>query len=61
MRLTRKKDEYECRITDCHAEEWMKELYGDFPPESLCDNCPFEIFINKLAEFEDKEEKIKHA
>lgn len=61
MRLTREKDEYECRIMVCCAEEWMKKLYGIFPPESLCDNCPFESLVNKLAEFEDKEEEIKHA
>ena len=61
MRLTRKKDEYECRIANCNAEEWMNKLYGDFPPENLCDNCPFESFVNKLAEFEDKEEETKHA
>lgn len=61
MRLTREKDEYECRIAGgCPAENWMYALYGEYPTD-CCHNCPFEIFINKLAEFEDKEEETKHA
>lgn len=56
MRLTREKDEYECRIPrGCPAEEWMYDLYGEYP-DDCCYNCPFEKYINKLAEFEDKEE-----
>ena len=55
MRLTRVKDEYECRIAGgCPAEDWMYDLYGEVA--NCCFNCPFEVYINKLAEYEDKEE-----
>lgn len=58
-RLTRKKDRYECRVANgCPIEEWMLEhvrdgrLVGD-----LCDDCPVMIYINKLADYEDREEE----
>ena len=55
MRLTRVKDEYECRIAGgCPAEDWMYDLYWE--ATNCCFNCPFEVYINKLAEYEDKEE-----
>ena len=54
MRLTRERDEYECRMAgSCPAEEWMYVLYGKYPV-NFCYNCPFEMYINKLAEYEDK-------
>lgn len=27
-RMTRPKDNWECRINECGAEEWMSDLYG---------------------------------
>lgn len=60
MRLTRVKDEYPCRIKECEAEDWIEELTGcsayNFDG-TICDNCPFEKYINKLAECEDEKEK----
>ena len=66
MRLTREKDEYECRIASCFAEDWIEEItgitiYNWKSDTNVCDNCPFEKYINKLAEFEDKEEETKYA
>lgn len=60
-RLTRKKDEYECRINGCPAEEWMYNLYGSYSKNDICDDCPFMFYINKLAEFEDEKEVTNHA
>lgn len=58
-RLTREKDMYECRIAGgCPAEEWMYDLYGKYPVD-CCFNCPFEMYINKLAEYEDKNEYME--
>lgn len=59
-RLTRRKDEFSCRFKGgCPAEKWMMEV-TDTPylywRREACDNCPFEKYINKLAEYEDKEE-----
>lgn len=60
-RLTRTKDEYECRIAGgCPAEEWIDEHLGlglAEAKEEVCLNCPFEKYINKLAEYEDCLEK----
>ena len=59
-RLTRRKDENECRINKCRAEEWMADLYhGEYPYLDICDNCPFEEYINRLAEMEDMEENME--
>lgn len=62
MRLTRVKDQYPCRIKDCDAEEWIEELTGcssyNFNSAIICDNCPFEKYINKLAEYEDAAENL---
>ena len=59
-RLTREKDQYECRIDVCYAESWMRDIYGHYPlfeeTPNICDHCPFMPIINKLAEYEDKEE-----
>lgn len=60
-RLTRKKDNYECRIKGgCPAEEWMYHLYDDYPMGHVCNNCPFMIYINALAELEDKKEEMEN-
>lgn len=60
MRMTRRKDSYPCRIKECHAEEWMREHNkGDkYPSVAICNDCPFEILVNKLAEYEDREEML---
>ena len=61
-RLTREKDMYECRIAGgCPAEEWMYDLYDKPVPmnKNECDECPFEVYINKLAEYEDKNEYME--
>ena len=58
-RLTREKDEYECRIAGgCPAEDWIESVAGNIYKwnEDPCDNCPFEKYINRLAEFEDETE-----
>lgn len=58
MRYTRKKDEYKCRIADgCSVELWLENHGVDiYDPAELCLDCPFEKIINKLADYEDKEE-----
>lgn len=62
-RLTREKDEYRCRIKECCMEEWVEELTGvtsynwETSSEFMCDNCPLEKYVNKLAEYEDEFDK----
>ena len=58
VRLTRRKDEFECRMAGgCPAEDWICECTDGGELVHLpCDNCPFEPYINKLAEYEDLEE-----
>lgn len=53
-RLTRKKDKYPCRIMDCCAEEWMLKNTGRCPDYDICEDCPFEKYINTLATYEDE-------
>lgn len=56
-RLTRRKDQYPCRMAGrCPAHEWITNLGGD--GSDCCVNCPFEKYINALAEYEDKAEKL---
>ncbi len=59
-RLTRHIDKYPCRIIDCYAEEWMRRVtrinYFDKNP---CDCCPFQKYINRLAELEDETERME--
>ena len=56
-RLTRREDQYPCRMAGyCPADEWIMRMGGD--SSNSCDNCPFEKYINALAEYEDKEEKL---
>lgn len=60
LRMTRKKDQYPCRIAGgCPAEEWIEEVtgincYDHCFAEKMCSNCPFEAYINRLAELEDE-------
>ena len=57
-RMTRPKDEYECRIAGgCTIENWILECTdGELIFDCLCDNCPVMPIVNKLAEYEDLEE-----
>ena len=56
-RLTRQKDEYPCRIADCNMEKYLESLnVEDFSLLDYCTNCPIFPIVNKLAEYEDKEE-----
>ena len=60
-RLTRPKDEWVCRMAgECPVEEWLDNHGIEIEYETyLCEDCPFEKYINKLAEYEDAEEKIE--
>ena len=62
-RLTRKKDQYPCRMAGgCPAENWIAEEANVriYDLGNVCDKCPFEKYINALAEYEDKmEEELK--
>lgn len=63
-RLTRRKDSFECRfLGGCPADTWMMSVtktnsvtWGENNP---CDACPFEKYINRLAELEDEMEKAE--
>ena len=58
-RYTRPKDEFECRIIEgCGAEEWMYDLFGEYPVD-VCSMCPFKNIINHLAELEDEFETVE--
>ena len=63
MRFTRTKDKFECRIGGgCPAQDWIENLTGVKEyiwNEDMCKNCPFEKYINRLAEFEDEEDNRK--
>ena len=64
-RLTGRERDCECYIGEnCPAEDWMYEVTGApfvswNPKTYICDNCPFMKYINKLAEYEDMEEKME--
>lgn len=63
-RLTHRSDKNPCRIIDCLAEDWIVNLTGTTfsnwnSNEDVCDNCPFEKYINRLAEFEDEKELME--
>ena len=63
-RLTRHMDEYSCRIKNCSAENWVENLtglsiYNWKSDRNICDECPFEEHINRLAEFEDETERME--
>lgn len=55
-RLTRTKDKYSCRIAGgCPAEDWVCDNIEGELTGNLCTTCPFEKYINKLADYEDLE------
>lgn len=59
-RFTRHIDEYSCRLAGkCPAEEWMYYLYDRYSDKNVCDTCPFEKYINRLAELEDENEEME--
>ena len=61
-RLTRQKDEWPCRLAGgCPAEGWIEDLgYNlDEMEGDICNDCPFEKYINKLAEYEDEKERME--
>lgn len=63
-RLTREKDNYECRIKGgCRADQWMYEIYGKYPYDisdmDICDVCPFMAIINLFARREDEWEALE--
>lgn len=58
VRLTRKKDQYPCRIADgCPGDIWIEEHGGD--SDGICEDCPFEKYINALAKYEDVAENLE--
>lgn len=58
MRYTRAKDKWECRIANgCPVEVWLENHGINIYDSKLCLDCPFEKIINKLADYEDEEEK----
>ena len=59
IRMTRRKDQYECRIDSCPAEDWFDNIGYIYEDASYCQTCPFEKYINKLAEYEDNKEKYE--
>ena len=54
-RLTQPTKDYECRMKKCMAEDWMYYLTGDYP-KNICDKCPFQDLVNRLAELEDEKD-----
>ena len=63
-RLTKHVDKYPCRIIDCLAESWIEDLtgvaaYNWKSDEGVCNQCPFEKYINRLAELEDEAERME--
>ena len=63
-RLTGRERDCECYIgEECPAEDWIYKVAGPFvywnPNTYICEECPFMKYINKLAEYEDKEERME--
>ena len=61
-RLTRHADDFLCRLKHCTAEEWMLDVTDTiylYWRKAACDNCPFIEIVNRLAEYEDKEEMME--
>lgn len=58
-RLTNSSKKFECRMKHCYAERWMYEIYGEYPSlsKAVCDRCPFIQIVNRLADYEDVEER----
>ena len=59
-RMTRRKDQFECRIDRCPAEDWLNDIGYVYEDASYCNACPFEKYINKLAEYEDDKERCSN-
>lgn len=67
-RLTRpfNADNYRCKIAGgCLAEDWIEEVSGvnyyNWQSEfKVCDNCPFEKYINALSRLEDEAELMEN-
>lgn len=61
-RLTRPKDNWECRIAlGCPIEDWITENLGislHMLKEDVCIHCPCMKYINKLAAYEDVAESL---
>ena len=57
-RLTRPKDEWECRVAGgCPMEDYILNHEGVL--EDICDDCPLMPVANRLAEYDDAKEKIE--
>lgn len=58
-RLTQSTTRFPCRMNGCTAEEWISEVTGieveNIDCKIMCNSCPFIKYINRLAEYEDKE------
>lgn len=57
-RLTNPNKKYGCRLPDCEVDEWMYDIYDEYPSiihQNPCKGCPFIKIVNKLAEYEDRE------
>ena len=55
-----KNDNIECRIPFCSVEDWVFKMTNEINPDYyVCEDCPFMVYINKLAEYEDKEEMME--
>lgn len=53
-RLTQQR-KIECRCGNCdEIEAWIEDMGGD--TAHMCINCPVQVLVNKLAEYEDEEE-----
>ena len=62
-RLTRVKDEYECRMKNCEMEEYLRQFFLSFfdspTGPDVCSNCPLMPVANRLADFEDLLQGLK--
>lgn len=62
-RLTRRKDDWPCRMNICTAEDWIEEITGtseyNWSNSDFCSSCPFMQYINRLAELEDEKERME--
>lgn len=58
-RLTQRTFCFPCKMNNCTAEEWISEVTGvkieDIDCKIMCNSCPFMKYINRLAEYEDRE------
>ena len=57
-RLTRMKDEWECRVLGgCQMEEYIARCFKGEVEDivDVCTDCPLMPIVNALAEYEDRE------